>query len=499
MLYLRSALLTSTLALAVAACGDGSSNQGRATPTVPLPPPSVEVAPFSLQFPDGAPVEAEWGVLAVPENRGRPDSNLIDIPFVRFATAAASPAAPVMVLSNGPGDTPPPLDTANLRQLFLRSEALRQSADVIVVAQRGGGRATPRLDCPGAPEPFPLDRPLDFETEVVTKVSYAQTCLRFWDVQRVDASGYDAREMAADVDALRKALGYEKISLWGAGFGSHHALAVLKYHGQHVERVALAQIQGPNHSFALPADYLSTLQELDARIDDDPELRQEVPDLLALLASVLDRLAAEPALVELGGEAVAVTVGRYDLARVIVEGMDATAFLEALPARLHAMARGEFSWLAEQALALRTSPQLGLTNVLTIVPQCASGLSGERRVRIDQQANETLLGLATKADVLFCERLGVLNLDLGTAFRADARSDVPALLISGTLDPVTPPANAEAVLASLPNGQHLVIDGASADLTFVLGAEAAVMFLLEEPLPSSPANPFSFEPLPLAP
>ena len=79
------------------------------------------------------------------------------------------------------------------------------------------------------------------------------------------------------------------------------------------------------------------------------------------------------------------------------------------------------------------------------------------------------------------------------------QSEVSVLLISGNLDPVTPPANAEEVLAGLPNARHLVITRASADLAFALGTEAAVLFLLGKPLPPPPANPFSFEPLPTAP
>lgn len=502
MWYLRCALLTAVIALALVACGDSSDGQGRATPTVPLPPPSVEIAPFSFDLADGSLVEAEWGVLTVPENRARPDSNLIDIPFVRFPTAAPNPGVPVVVLSDGPGLTPSPLDTASLQRWFDLSRPLRQSADAIVVAQRGGGRSTPRLDCPGTPQPFAFDRPLDFETEVVTRVTHAQACLRFWDVQGVDVSGYDAREMAADVDALRQSLGYEKISLWGVGFGLHQALAVLKYHSQHVERVALSQVQGPNHAFPLPAGYQRTLEELDARLADDLELRQQIPNLVELLTTVLGRLGAEPVTVEVPdpstGDPVAVTVGAFDLSRTIVDGMSSTAFLATLPARLLEMDQADFTWLGEQALALRTRPLFGLTGILRIVPDCASGLSGERRARIDQQANETLLGAATNVDVLVCERLGVANLDLGAGFRADVQSEVPVLLISGSLDPVTPPANAEQVLAGLPNGQHLVIDGASADLTLALGAEAAVRFFLAEPMPPPPANPFSFEPLPPA-
>ena len=37
---------------------------------------------------------------------------------------------------------------------------------------------------------------------------------------------------------------------------------------------------------------------------------------------------------------------------------------------------------------------------------------------------------------------------------------MPALLLSGTRDPVTPPSGAEAVASHLPNSLHLVVPGA---------------------------------------
>src|SRR3546814_3078315 len=44
-------------------------------------------------------------------------------------------------------------------------------------------------------------------------------------------------------------------------------------------------------------------------------------------------------------------------------------------------------------------------------------------------------------------------------FHQPLASDVPALLLSGELDPVTPPAYAERVVKTLPNGRSLVLRG----------------------------------------
>jgi pimeloyl-ACP methyl ester carboxylesterase len=44
-------------------------------------------------------------------------------------------------------------------------------------------------------------------------------------------------------------------------------------------------------------------------------------------------------------------------------------------------------------------------------------------------------------------------------FHAPVGSEVPALLLSGEHDPVTPPRYGEQVLRTLPNGRHLVARG----------------------------------------
>jgi pimeloyl-ACP methyl ester carboxylesterase len=50
--------------------------------------------------------------------------------------------------------------------------------------------------------------------------------------------------------------------------------------------------------------------------------------------------------------------------------------------------------------------------------------------------------------------------DLGSNFRKPAKSRVPVLFISGTLDVRTPPGNAEETRRGFPNSWHLIIDGA---------------------------------------
>jgi pimeloyl-ACP methyl ester carboxylesterase len=79
--------------------------------------------------------------------------------------------------------------------------------------------------------------------------------------------------------------------------------------------------------------------------------------------------------------------------------------------------------------------------------------------------------------------------DLGPAFRAPIRSDVPVLLISGTLDGRTPVRNAEDVRRGFPNSAHLIVEGASHgyDLFFFTPKVQEVMreFLKGQPVSTS--------------
>ncbi len=123
------------------------------------------LTPFFVEAHNGRLFAADWGRVFVPENRTNPNSNTIEVPFVRFKSRAENPAAPVFFLNGGPGDVPTPLDT--LEQLVpLLVEPFLGSSDVVLMEQRGVGHSRPRLDCPGEFR-LPLDKQSDRESEVV--------------------------------------------------------------------------------------------------------------------------------------------------------------------------------------------------------------------------------------------------------------------------------------------------------------------------------------------
>jgi len=442
-------------------------------------------------------IAAELGRLVVPERRDDPDSALIELAFVRLKSTAETPGAPLVFLAGGPGVS----GTDGLRWEYLAPwfAALRTVGDVITLDQRGTGLSNPRLDCLERWD-LPLDRPGTRDEMVRAGLERSRSAAAFWRERGVDLAGYTTAESADDVDALRQALGAEKINLYGASYGSHLALATIKRHAAHIARAVVALVEGPDHTIKLPSAIQAHLERLHRLVAADLTLNQAIPDFLGLMRHVLDRLDQDPVAVDIEddetGETVRVVAGGFDLRLVTAQGIGDRGFISALPARYDAMAHGDFTWLAEEVLAMRRG---WLGNAMAYLMDCASGVSPERAARVREGVTGTLLG--DLIDFPFpdvCAAWGAP--DLGPEFRAPVHADVPTLFISGTLDGRTPVSNAEEVRAGFVLSPHLIVEGgthSTAELATAPGVQdAMIAFLKGQPLPMDRASiPFVFAPL----
>lgn len=423
---------------------------------------SIQLFPYLFQPKTGSPIVAERGHLVVPENRQKENSRLITIPFVRFHCNSDNPGTPIIFLQGGPGESvlsdlsacwdrpmwKPPLDIA----------------DFIYIEQRGFGLSLPCLTCPGTYD-VPLDKPGSAKLYRDSHRKYLVEAVSFWGEQGIDINGYNVKEMAADINALRQALGYKKISLLGGSFGSHHGLALLRYYSPYIERVFLFGIEGPDHTIKLPGNVQKNLENLNTLLKEDFAIIKQIPDLLTLMETVLERLDRQPISVKTvhpqTKEIISVTLGKYDLQLITAKRMGTTPFLKELPMRYLAMKNGDFSWLAENVVGERISRK---SNLMYEATDIASGASEFRRNRIAEETPETLLGNAINEP--FHELYDIIgNNDLGDDFRSLISSDVEAVLVCGSLDVRTPISNATELLPTLRNCQLITIEGVSHDLS----------------------------------
>ena len=419
--------------------------------------PTLTIRPEKFRPSEGAPVDAEFGELSVPANHSRPDGPRITLAFVRFPATGRHPGAPIVYLAGGPGVSG--IEAARGPR-FPMFQALRELGDVVALDQRGTGKSRPKLSCSESYR-IPFDRPLDRASGAAALAAGIRPCRERLEGEGVNLNDYNTPESAADLDDLRVALGAAKIRLLAISYGTHLALAMLRDHAASIDRVALAGIEPLDHTEKLPSDLQALLVEVARRVREDAAVRAALPDLEDAVRRIDERLEREPVRVALtdprNARSAEVVLGKLDFQFALSEMIADEGGIAAVPDFVARVARGDWT-----ALALAAAPwRIGhVPSLMSIAMDCASGADDAWRARIREEAPRTLLGDAINLPFPeVCPAVGVR--DLGPAYRLPVKSDVPALLIAGTLDGRTPVSNAREVMKNLPNARLLVIDGAA--------------------------------------
>jgi pimeloyl-ACP methyl ester carboxylesterase len=439
---------------------------------------AIAAQPYQFKANNGTVVDAEKIELRVPENRLKPDSRMLTLRFVRFKSTSKNPGVPIVYLAGGPGGAGSGAATGSRFDMFM---ALREFGDVIAYDARGVHESEPKAACT---EEFLVDpsAPLDRARYGAVLAEAARRC-----ADRIRKAGFDpgslnTRESAADLNDLRIALGAKKLRLWGISYGAHLAIAALRNHPDAFERVILAGIEGPDDTYKLPSDQQSLMEEI-ARIANRTGV---AVDLLGSITKLLSELEARPKSVELThpetGQKMNIVVGKLDLQRELADMLFAPDTFAGMPDFVARLEQGDWTSLALAAAPARfgTPPSM-----MSIAMDCASGITAARRARIAEEAKWTLLGDAINVPFPeVCEGLGVP--DLGDAFRKPLVSDVPALLISGTLDGRTRPRQMEELRRTMPNAIAITIEGAGHSDPLFLSSpkiyETMKAFLRGEPI-----------------
>ena len=195
------------------------------------------------------------------------------------------------------------------------------------------------------------------------------------------------------------------------------------------------------------------------------------------------------------GRETKVEIARYDLELILFNEMGNDRFWRNLPSTIKRLRAGELSDVADEVIDER---EYWVSHPMSWAMDCASGASAERLNQIDEQFASSIASLPLDFPYpSVCEGWGVDPLP--SSFRAVIESDIPILLVSGELDPRTPPANADNLAKHLPNAVHLRLDGAAHNWTDGYehsdGMRTSIRkFLAGEPIVSGRhVVPFKFE------
>lgn len=432
---------------------------GCAAPAVPdpAPAPALALEPCRLSAP-GAPetVSARCATLAVPEDHGSPDGRRIGLRVAVVPAVSDSGAAPLFLLAGGPGQASSEAFTPLLPAL----REVSQSRDLVLVDQRGTGQSAP-LRCPVEEESPELTASAD---EAALR-AWLRGCLASLEA---DPTRYTTPDAARDLEAVRAALGYEQVSLLGVSYGTRLALTYLRLFPERVAALVLDGVVPPDLAIgaAMARDGQAALDKLFAACAADRACAAAFPDPAGDLAALLERLGREPATVTLddpfSGTPTELTLTR-DLVAITIHGLSyAPETAALLPLLLRSAQAGDLRPLAAQILIvsrqLADSVAVGLRSSVL----CAEDQPFYPPAA-DPQAGY-LGDSVTRSFTAICAEWPAAPAD--PALRTPVAADVPALLLSGERDPVTPPAYGEAVAQTLPNSRHLVAPGQGHNVFF---------------------------------
>lgn len=436
-----------------------------ATPTPePQSEPFFELTACRFDVPPG--YTPECGDLIVPEDWGQPDGRRARMHVAIFRSPNPNPAPdPVIYLTGGGG-----VDTFDYLRRFLPAfgDAILQSRDLIFFNQRGMHHNDPQLPCPGLPEllqrlaaPGPNGEYIDRQERETQQIAFFADCYADLVAQGINLEMYDSVTSASDANDLRIALGYDQVNYYGSSYGTLLGLLVMRDHPQGARSVVLDSVFPPEASY-LNEYGLNAYDKFRQLFDScaaDAQCSEQHPDLEATFLRIVDYLNANPR-----------TTTWNDVQEVMYDG---GTFIDVIYIHLY---------IGEPELAIEAIEGAGAGD-FSIADQSAPGtmdldsyqiqwgfyrnrdcreeapfssyegyyelMEGLPPQIVEHYKPSLVLGLCEHWEVKPAEPIE----------NQPVVSDVPTLIVSGELDPITPPRWAQGAAEHLSNSFFYVFPG----------------------------------------
>jgi pimeloyl-ACP methyl ester carboxylesterase len=452
---------------------------------------------------DGARVERVSCPFEVPEERvvecafvtrplgGGSRANL-DVRLFTMIVRAKDPVkdAPLVYLDGGPGGmsflTP---DQVGAWWWLLETYPFLAERDLVVIAQRGSQPSEPGIDCPAFKAAVDALLPLPSSmrgSDADTRLQALQSCVDALRARGIALDAFTTPHRAADVPALLEALGYAAWHLWGVSYGTHLALSILRDHPRGIRSMILESVMTPAIVADLvPEDRSQFRRGLFAACAEDGACAERFPDPEGTFRRVARRLDAKPAVVAL--DRGAVLIDGAMLEALIEVTAYYTEFSRRIPAGLAAADEG-IDWLLEDAASILAGYERedGLASLALDTRWCAEAWPYLPKEAASVADIHELRHANVPDGETWCRAIGVGP--LGPESLAAAASDVPVLMLTGTLDTVTPTAWAEEAARTLSRVTVIAFPGRAHAFAWGDGCAMAVAgAFLDEPASAADA------------
>lgn len=417
----------------------------------PGDPAAISLAPCRIE---GFSSQVQCGVHRVFENRATARGRMLPLKVVVLPARRPNRSlGPIFFFAGGPGET-----ASELLSLF-ENALEREDMDIVFIDQRGTGEGH-FLGCrsPGS----------DGNLEGYLKGQFDPPTVRAcrddlaW---RFDLSQYHTMAWVEDIDEVRRALGYERINIVSGSFGTYTAQQYLRRHGAHVRTVYLLSpvLLANRTPLYMARDGQRALDRLFDQCAADAACRRAFPRLRENFAAVLARVRQGPIVTSARHPD---TGARSDIQLTEAAFVDALrVFLyrspsaREIPFLIEQAAAGDFSAFADVAVRSARSFYGNARSGVGFAVTCNEFVNRIRPEEIAPAGRGSFLG-TWRIDAQRGACAQWPRTDVPADYLTPFRSDVPALIVSGDTDPVTPPSWGEQMRTITPNSMHLVVGAA---------------------------------------
>jgi pimeloyl-ACP methyl ester carboxylesterase len=431
---------------------DAATAPTTAPPLPANPRRKVQLQPCGLP---GITKDALCGQYEVFEDRAAQKGRKIKLNMIVLPALVNSPAPdPIFYLAGGPGGAA----TVYANASFMTQ--MHRTRDVVLLDQRGTGKSNP-LRCEFRGDPADM-RGYFKEGMTVESVRACRTELE----KVADLKLYTTTIAMADLDDVRTALGYDKINVYGGSYGSTTALAYLHLYPQHVRTATVTGVAPLDYKLPLPfgKGVDNALERLFADCAADATCNKAFPDLRKEWAAVVARMDKEPVTFDTlnpgTGQKQQVTMTREGFGENVRLMLYQPNVLSIMPLLIHQMAQGDFARFGFFAYQVFRGTDSGIARGMQLSVLCAEDIPYIKDDEIKPALGGTFYGEA-RARLYQKACAEWPRGEVPAKFRAPIKSDIPVLMLSGALDPVTPPEAATLLLKGLPNARQIIIHNAT--------------------------------------
>ena len=390
--------------------------------------------------------QVQCGTLVTPEDYEKPDGVQIDINFVVLpAIDNSKEKLPLMFLAGGPGQAATELAS----HIYRGFNEIRKTRDLILIDQRGTGKSH-ALQCEDSLEVDPYTSlPEDFS---ITDIEQCIAQLTG------DLSQYNSENSIRDFDAVRAALNHQQVHIYGGSYGTRAGLVYMRMFPASLKSVVLdsvGPIEVPIGLFGRSAE--QSFIKLIENCQNETSCAGQYPDLAKEFSAITDKLLQAPVTVEIAhprlGTNTAFTISNDKFISAIQMQLYSMETRSLVPLLIHQAYLGNYKPLA--GLIAQGEGGMGIYIGLHFNIVCNEDYP---KISADMKVEDADNNFAKGMSLVIVGKVCSVwpKYQPSNEFYQTVTADIPTLIMSGELDPVTPASNGEKSHVNLPNSHHII-------------------------------------------